>query len=97
MNFIMGRKLFFYCILFGTLLTSEMIFSESPPPSTELKLFIDQWIQDNNLNEFGDPQETMYMGGNPLFDESTGEVIDRYQYIIRNHPTMIQNYSKKDD
>jgi len=50
------------------------------------KLQIDQWIIDNSLNEFGDPQDSMYAGGTPLFDEMTGKVIEKYDYIVAKHP-----------
>lgn len=47
---------------------------------------IDQWTATNDLNQFGDPNDTVYAGGTPLFDEATGASIDRYAYIIKNHP-----------
>ncbi len=47
---------------------------------------IDAWIDENNLNEYGDPIDTNYAGGTPLFDETTGETLDRYDYIISQHP-----------
>ena len=46
---------------------------------------IDLWIKKNKLNQYGDPQGTMYTGGTPLFNESTGKKIDRYQYIFQKH------------
>jgi len=50
------------------------------------KELIDAWIIENDLNQYGDPKDTVYMGGTPLFDERTGKTIDRYEYILRNHP-----------
>ncbi len=47
---------------------------------------IDAWIVENNLNQYGDPVETVYPGGTPLFNEMTGEQIDKYEYILKNHP-----------
>lgn len=44
------------------------------------------WITQNGLNEYGDPADTVYAGGTPLFDESIGETIDKYQYILEQHP-----------
>jgi len=38
------------------------------------------------LNEYGEPADTLYAGGTPLFDESTGTTMDRYDYIKKNHP-----------
>lgn len=50
------------------------------------KTKIEKWIVDSKLNEYGDPLDTLYAGGSPLYDESTGERIDRYEYIKENHP-----------
>lgn len=47
---------------------------------------IENWIIENNLNRYGDPKGMMYTGGTPLFDERTGTSIDKYEYILRNHP-----------
>ena len=40
------------------------------------KELIETWIIENDL---------VYMGGTPLFDEMTGESIDKYEYILRRH------------
>ena len=47
---------------------------------------IDVWIRENNLNQYGDPADVVYPGGTPLFNEATGETIDKYDYILKNHP-----------
>lgn len=47
---------------------------------------IETWIIENDLNQYGDPKDTVYMGGTPLFDEKTRETIDKYEYILRKHP-----------
>jgi len=47
---------------------------------------IGAWIIEQGLNQYGDPKDTVYMGGTPLFDERTGQSIDKYEYILRNHP-----------
>ncbi len=54
--------------------------------SDEEKEKIQSWIEENDLNRYGDPKNTFYKGGNPLFNEGTGESIDLYEYILRNHP-----------
>ena len=54
--------------------------------SVSEKAKINQWISANQLNNYGDPAGTYYTGGTPLFDESTGQNIDRYQYILSKHP-----------
>ena len=47
---------------------------------------IEKWIVENKLNEYGDPADTIYAGGTPLFDEATGKTMDRYEYIKKKHP-----------
>jgi hypothetical protein len=56
--------------------------------SPQEKRAIDRWIKRNNLNEYGDAKDIMYMGGTPLFNEQTGETIDRYYYIacLKKYP-----------
>lgn len=54
--------------------------------SDEEKAAIDEWIKAHDLNQFGDPKSTMYTGGSPLFDESTGQRVDRYAFIVQRHP-----------
>lgn len=53
--------------------------------SSREKELIEAWIQKNDLNEYGDLKETVYTGGTPLFDEATGEQVDKYEYILGNH------------
>jgi len=55
----------------------------------EQKSRIEEIIRQKGLNEFGDPKGTVYMGGTPLFNEMTGKTIDRYDYIIKNHPDWV--------
>ncbi len=50
------------------------------------KAKIEKWIVDNKLNEYGDPADTIYAGGTPLFNEATGQMMDRYEYIKMKHP-----------
>ena len=49
---------------------------------------IDEWIERNGLNEYGDPPGTVYAGGNPLFDERSPRLRDRYEYILSRHPEL---------
>ncbi len=51
---------------------------------------IDKWLEDNNLNRYGDKKDTFYSGGTPLFNEKTGESIDRYEYILKKHPNILK-------
>lgn len=50
--------------------------------SFEEKGLIDVWVLENNLNQYGDSKDTVYIGGTPLFNEMTGESIDKYEYIV---------------
>jgi hypothetical protein len=47
---------------------------------------IDNWLKENNLNFYGDPFDTVYTGGTPLFDESTGTSISRFSYLMEKFP-----------
>jgi hypothetical protein len=49
---------------------------------------IDRWIKQKGLNSYGDPKDTVYAGGTPLFDERTGRTRDRYDYILERHPEL---------
>ena len=88
--------------LFGDIKTNEqvqMIATDSQEwinlaktKATELtsdqKNYIDKFLADNNLNRFGDATSTTYASGTPLFDKITGESIDRFEYILKNHPEI---------
>lgn len=54
----------------------------------ETKRRIDRWIKENGRNPYGDPPDTMYAGGTPLFDERTGRMKDKYEYILEKHPEL---------
>lgn len=47
---------------------------------------IDRWLKKNQLNPYGDPMDTMYLGGTPLFDETTGIFTDRLTYLLQKFP-----------
>ncbi len=66
----------------GTTPTPTLV--QSAVPMKEQKQ-IDAWIKENDLNEYGDPKTTVYAGGTPLFNESTGEYTERYEYIVKEH------------
>ena len=55
----------------------------------EQKAKIDQWLDSNNLNRYGDAIGTVYTGGTPLFDEITGQAKERYQYILEKIPDVL--------
>lgn len=60
-----------------------LVLLKSLSPAEKIK--IDTWITKNNLNQFGDPKDTVYTGGTPLFNEATSQTIDKYQYILSKH------------
>jgi hypothetical protein len=59
-----------------------------PPIDDDTKQRVDRFIRERGLNDYGDPKDTMYAGGTPLFDEMTGRRLDRYQYILKKHPEL---------
>lgn len=52
---------------------------------TELKR-VDEWLSQQRLDQYGNPEGTFYAGGTPLFDERTGERIDRLEYLKLKFP-----------
>ncbi len=60
--------------------------SEAPRPPPQSCL--DAQLQQRGLNQFGDPPDTMYAGGTPLFDEATGKRTDRETYVFAKHPDI---------
>ena len=54
----------------------------------EQKRAVDEWLAANHLNEFGDKLGTFYAGGTPLFNEATGETIDRFKYLFEKFPEL---------
>ena len=47
---------------------------------------VDAYLASKNLDKYGHPDGTMYMGGTPLFDERTGERKDRLEYGYSRQP-----------
>lgn len=47
---------------------------------------IEAWISESGMNQYGDPNGTVYVGGSPLYDETTGQTLDRMDYILERHP-----------
>ncbi|MFW0862194.1 MAG: hypothetical protein ACKKL6_01270 [Candidatus Komeilibacteria bacterium] len=58
----------------------------------DIQLQIDNWLLSQNLNEYGDPEGTMYTGGTPTFDEATGEVKDRFELVFNKFPELIDKF-----
>jgi hypothetical protein len=66
----------------------------SSGPSDATRACVDRELRARHLNEFGDPEGTMYAGGTPLFDEAGagkpegaggGRTRDRMERIVARH------------
>jgi len=57
---------------------------------------IDTWLASQKLNSFGDSEDTMYVGGNPLFDETAGETASRCDYLVSKFSTEPWNIGEND-
>lgn len=57
--------------------------------SKEQKDKIEAWLKKEGKNRYGDPEGTYYNGGTPLFNETTGETKERFEYILKNHKELI--------
>jgi hypothetical protein len=47
---------------------------------------VDRWLTARRLDRYGNPEGTMYAGGTPLFNEATGERIDRLAFVYQRQP-----------
>ena len=78
----MRRSIIKPFLAISTILLSTLSMASAVPDMRKVY----KWLKSQNLNEFGDDPGTMYMGGNPLFDESTGEMKDPYEYLVEKFP-----------
>lgn len=60
----------------------------------EQKKKIDEWLLRRGLNRYGDDKSAMYPGGTPLFDEKTGQAIDRHDYLLNKFPNLLELIEK---
>jgi len=60
----------------------------------EHKEAIDEWLKKNGYNRYGDSAGVIYTGGTPLFDEVSTRTEDRFEYILKRHPTILKEVSK---
>jgi hypothetical protein len=56
----------------------------------EQKEEIDKWLKENNYNRYGDTAGAIYPGGTPLYNEETGESINRYDHILKKFPNILE-------
>lgn len=56
---------------------------------------IDEWLEKNGYNRYGDSKDAIYAGGTPLFDEKTGERMNRYDYILKKFPNILERIKEE--
>lgn len=59
--------------------------ASAPSPSAE-EACVDHWLAERKLDPYGAQQGTMYAGGSPLFDEATGRITPRLDYVYAKWP-----------
>jgi hypothetical protein len=62
--------------------------AEPGTPPDPLTACVDAQLSHKGLNSYGDPPETSYAGGTPLFDEKTGKSRDRIEYVLSRKPEI---------
>ena len=62
--------------------------SEPGAPASPSAACVDSQLAAKGLNSFGDPVDTAYAGGTPLFDEKTGQRRDRIEYVLSRRPDI---------
>ena len=70
---------------------SEKLPPSAKPPAPKPpapQSCLDRELAARGLNSFGDPPDTAYPGGTPLFNEATGKSTDRAAYIFARHPEI---------
>jgi hypothetical protein len=62
--------------------------SEPGTQADPLAACVDAQLSAKGLNQFGDPPETAYAGGTPLFDEKSGKSRDRLEFVLAHRPDV---------
>jgi len=74
---------------FGATALLVIVACQKPaPPSAPPPSCLDAQLAAKGLNPYGDPPDTMYPGGTPLFDEKSGKRTDREAYVRAKHPEI---------
>jgi hypothetical protein len=68
--------------------------AEAAPPADPAKC-LDEELRRAGLNRYGDQPDTMYAGGTPLFDESTGRRSTRREYVAKKRPDLVAKCPEK--
>lgn len=58
--------------------------------TADQKNIIEEWIKSNNFNEYGDLFDTVYEKGSPLIQDGFEEIKNRFEYILENHPELLE-------
>ena len=69
--------------------TENVTLSDAPPSTgtaTTREACLDAWAAEHGLNEYGDPANTLYTGGTPVFDEKSGRHLSRADYFFMRQP-----------
>lgn len=69
--------------------SSEQATTTSADLTAAQKQSIDDWLAKKGLNRYGDSPNAVYTGGTPLFNERTGQSMERYQYILNKFPDIL--------
>jgi hypothetical protein len=78
--------------------TGALSGQEDEATRAAIESCVDGWLKNQKLDPYGNPEGTMYAGGTPLFNESTGEMTDRLRYVFERKPEARQaciNAAKK--
>ena len=62
--------------------------AEPGTPPDPIAACVDAQLSAKGLNSYGDPPDTAYAGGTPLFDEKTGKSRDRLEYVLSRRPEI---------
>ncbi|KKQ74575.1 MAG: hypothetical protein US94_C0002G0035 [Berkelbacteria bacterium GW2011_GWB1_38_5] len=87
----MRKVLLIILIIIGLGVLGLASYSYIAPKLNPENRKIEAWIKTNNLNQYGDLENTAYSGGTPLFNPVTGKTTDRYDYIKNMHPNKPWN------
>jgi hypothetical protein len=59
--------------------------SESNPSADAC---LDRWLAEQKLDAYGSPLGTVYAGGTPAFDETSGTARSRWDYLVEKYPAL---------
>jgi hypothetical protein len=52
---------------------------------------VERWLKGHGLDDYGNPNGTLYAGGTPTFDETAGRYVDRWTMVAKNRPEALQS------